>query len=73
MLSMVAGGDHPAICYTSWDGQLQYGLILPGPGSAPSGRGKLTTFNPGLTPRRTAAPAPGSTIGPLRGSLGCDN
>jgi 2-polyprenyl-6-methoxyphenol hydroxylase-like FAD-dependent oxidoreductase len=26
---MVTGGEHPALCYTSWDGHLQYGLILP--------------------------------------------
>lgn len=29
MFIMVAGGAHPAICYTSWDGRLQYGLVLP--------------------------------------------
>jgi 2-polyprenyl-6-methoxyphenol hydroxylase-like FAD-dependent oxidoreductase len=26
---MVRGGAHPALCYTSWDGHLQHGLILP--------------------------------------------
>lgn len=26
---MVAAGEHPAVCYTSWDGRLQYGLVLP--------------------------------------------
>ncbi len=26
---MAKSGQHPASCYTSWDGQLQYGLILP--------------------------------------------
>lgn len=26
---MAKPGQHPASCYTSWDGQLQYGLILP--------------------------------------------
>ncbi|CAA9454472.1 MAG: 2-polyprenyl-6-methoxyphenol hydroxylase and related FAD-dependent oxidoreductases [uncultured Rubrobacteraceae bacterium] len=25
----VAAKQHPAICYTSWDGRLQYGLIMP--------------------------------------------
>lgn len=25
----VAARQHPAICYTSWDGRLQYGLVLP--------------------------------------------
>jgi 2-polyprenyl-6-methoxyphenol hydroxylase-like FAD-dependent oxidoreductase len=25
----VAAGRHPAICYTSWDGRLQYGLVMP--------------------------------------------
>lgn len=29
MYVMVAAGRHPAISYTSWDGRLQYGLILP--------------------------------------------
>jgi 2-polyprenyl-6-methoxyphenol hydroxylase-like FAD-dependent oxidoreductase len=31
---MVRGGAHPALCYTSWDGGLQYGLILPKGGSS---------------------------------------
>ncbi len=26
---MVAAKRHPAVCYTSWDGRLQYGLIMP--------------------------------------------
>ena len=26
---MVAAKQHPAICYTSWDGRLQYGLVMP--------------------------------------------
>jgi 2-polyprenyl-6-methoxyphenol hydroxylase-like FAD-dependent oxidoreductase len=26
---MVAAKKHPAVCYTSWDGRLQYGLIMP--------------------------------------------
>ncbi len=26
---MVAAKLHPAICYTSWDGRLQYGLVMP--------------------------------------------
>jgi 2-polyprenyl-6-methoxyphenol hydroxylase-like FAD-dependent oxidoreductase len=26
---MVAARKHPALCYTSWDGRLQYGLIVP--------------------------------------------
>jgi 2-polyprenyl-6-methoxyphenol hydroxylase-like FAD-dependent oxidoreductase len=25
----VAGGEHPVIYYTSWDGRLQYGLVMP--------------------------------------------
>lgn len=25
----VAAKEHPAICYTSWDGRLQYGLVMP--------------------------------------------
>ncbi|MDP8972352.1 MAG: FAD-dependent monooxygenase [Actinomycetota bacterium] len=25
----VAGQEHPAVCYTSWDGRLQYGLVMP--------------------------------------------
>ena len=25
----VRGGAHPAVCYTSWDGRLQYGLVMP--------------------------------------------
>lgn len=25
----VAARQHPAICYTSWDGRLQYGLVMP--------------------------------------------
>jgi hypothetical protein len=25
----VAAKRHPAVCYTSWDGRLQYGLIMP--------------------------------------------
>ena len=25
----VAAREHPAICYTSWDGHLQYGLVMP--------------------------------------------
>ena len=25
----VAGQKHPAVCYTSWDGRLQYGLVMP--------------------------------------------
>jgi 2-polyprenyl-6-methoxyphenol hydroxylase-like FAD-dependent oxidoreductase len=25
----VAAREHPAICYTSWDGRLQYGLVMP--------------------------------------------
>jgi hypothetical protein len=25
----VAAKRHPAICYTSWDGRLQYGLVMP--------------------------------------------
>lgn len=25
----VAAKQHPAICYTSWDGRLQYGLVMP--------------------------------------------
>jgi 2-polyprenyl-6-methoxyphenol hydroxylase-like FAD-dependent oxidoreductase len=29
LMLMVTGGEHPALCYTSWDGRLQYGLILP--------------------------------------------
>lgn len=29
LLLMVAARQHPALCYTSWDGRLQYGLILP--------------------------------------------
>ncbi|HLL40505.1 MAG TPA: FAD-dependent oxidoreductase [Rubrobacteraceae bacterium] len=26
---MVATKKHPAVCYTSWDGRLQYGLVMP--------------------------------------------
>ena len=29
MLILVAARKHPAICYTSWDGRLQYGLVVP--------------------------------------------
>ena len=29
ILIMVAAGSDPALCYTSWDGRLQYGLIRP--------------------------------------------
>lgn len=29
LMIMVAARKHPAICYTSWDGRLQYGLVLP--------------------------------------------
>jgi len=29
IMIMVAARQHPAICYTSWDGRLQYGLVLP--------------------------------------------
>jgi 2-polyprenyl-6-methoxyphenol hydroxylase-like FAD-dependent oxidoreductase len=29
MLIMVAAGQHPAICYPSWDGRLRYGLVVP--------------------------------------------
>ncbi len=29
MMIMVAARKHPTICYTSWDGRLQYGLVLP--------------------------------------------
>ena len=25
----VSGQKHPAVCYTSWDGRLQYGLVMP--------------------------------------------
>jgi 2-polyprenyl-6-methoxyphenol hydroxylase-like FAD-dependent oxidoreductase len=25
----VAAKEHPALCYTSWDGRLQYGLVMP--------------------------------------------
>ena len=29
IMILVAARRHPAICYTSWDGRLQYGLVMP--------------------------------------------
>lgn len=29
LMILVAAKKHPAICYTSWDGRLQYGLVMP--------------------------------------------
>ena len=29
IMIVVATKEHPANCYTSWDGRLQYGLIMP--------------------------------------------
>ncbi|MBE9067455.1 FAD-dependent monooxygenase [Leptolyngbya cf. ectocarpi LEGE 11479] len=47
---MAKAQQHPASCYTSWDGQLQYGLILP--------KGGLSTLNDADWLTVAARPAP---------------
>ena len=47
----VTAKEHPAICYTSWDGRLQYGLVMP--------KGGLKELRKGDWVRKAVGPAPG--------------
>jgi 2-polyprenyl-6-methoxyphenol hydroxylase-like FAD-dependent oxidoreductase len=52
MLIMVAAGKDPALCYTAWDGRLQYGLVRP------KGTRRATTAARGDLPE----PGPGAAL-----------
>lgn len=53
----VRAGAHPAVGYVSWDGRLQYGVVMPKGGSRPEGKAGGPTAEDWLADAVRAAPA----------------